>query len=153
MMLSVLEMYFQEIKVTDADEDEEDNLDAAITRINSEDDRDKMNENLWNSALLLLEQISTNKSTDLVGAIEGLLKSIRGSQNAKQQARLSLVSGNDHVEEQEFEMCESSFLTLSQIGLPVTKRLVSFLLREIVALSCLDKPTVGCCVSWWSSRG
>ena len=101
MMLSVLDMYFQEIeknkKVTDADEDEEDNSDATITRINSDEDRDEMHENLCTSALLLLEQISTDKSTDPVGAIEGLLKSIRVSQNAKQQARLSLVSGNNHV--------------------------------------------------------
>jgi hypothetical protein len=123
MMLSVLDMYFQEIeknkKVTDADEDEEDNSDATITRINSEDDRDEM-DNLRTSALLLLEQISTDKSTDPVGAIEGLLKSIRVSQNLKQQARLSLVSGNNHVEEQEFETRESSSPTLSQLGFPVT---------------------------------
>ncbi len=84
MMLSVMDMYFQEIeknkKVTDADEDdEEDNhSDATITRINSEEDRDEMHENLRTSALLLLEQIATDKSTDPVGAIEGLLKSIMG---------------------------------------------------------------------------
>jgi hypothetical protein len=72
-----------------------------------------MYENLRTSALLLLEQISTDKSTDPVGVIEGLLKSIRVSQNAKQQARLSLVSGNNHVEEQEFVTCKSSFPTLS----------------------------------------
>ena len=141
-MLSVLDMYFQEIEknkeVTDADEDEEDNdSDATITRINSEEDRDEMHENLRTSALLLLEQIATDKITDPVGAIEGLLKSIRVSQNTRQQARLSLVSGNNHVEEQEFETRESSFPILSQIGLPMTKRLVSSLLREIVALSCL----------------
>jgi hypothetical protein len=59
-----------------------------------------MHENLRTSALLLPQQISTDKSTDPVGAIEGLLKSIRVSQNAKQQAILSLVSGNNHVEEQ-----------------------------------------------------
>jgi hypothetical protein len=144
MMLSVMDMYFfQEIeknkKVTDADEDdEEDNdSDAIITRMKSDEDQDEMHENLRTSILLLLEQISTHKSTDPVGAIEGLFKSIRVSQNAKQQARLSLVPGNNHVEEQEFETCESSFPTLSQIGFPITKRLVSSLLRDIVVLSCL----------------
>jgi hypothetical protein len=143
MMLSVMDVYFQDIvnnkKVTDADEDdEEDNdSDATITRINSDEDKDEMHENLRTSALLLLEQISADKSTDPVGAIEGLLKSIRVSQNAKQQARLSLVSGINHVEEQEIETRKSSFPTLSQIGFPVTKRLVSSLMREIVALSCL----------------
>jgi hypothetical protein len=144
MMLSLMDIYFQEIeknkKVTDADEDdEEDNdSDATTTRINSDEDQDEMHENLRTSALLLLEQISTDKRTDPVGAIvEGLLKSIRVSQNAKQQARLSLVSGNNHMEEQEFETRESSFPTLSQIGFPVTKRLVSSLLHKIVALSCL----------------
>jgi hypothetical protein len=49
MMLSVLEMYFQEEikknKVTDADEDEDNNLDATITRINSEDNRDEKHKN------------------------------------------------------------------------------------------------------------
>ncbi len=77
MILSVLNMYFQEIekKVTDADEDEEDNdLEATIYRTNSDKDPDEMQENLWTSALLLLEQILTDKSTDPVGAIEGLLK-------------------------------------------------------------------------------
>ena len=143
MMLSVMDMYFQEIeknkKVTDADEDDEEDShsDATITRINSDEDRDEMHENLRTSALLLLEQISTDNSTDPVGAIEGLLKSIRVSQNVKQQARLSLVSGNNHVEEQEFVTGGSSFPILSQIGFPIIKRLVSSLLREIVALSCL----------------
>ncbi len=145
MMLSVLDMYYEQIetnsKVTYDDEDEGDNLDATIiNRINTEDVQDNMmHENLRTSALLLLKQIATDKSTDPVGAIEGLLRTIRVSQNAKQQARLSLVAGNDRVEEQEFDTRESSFPTLSQIGLPVTKRLVlSFLLREIVlALSCL----------------
>jgi hypothetical protein len=102
MMLSVLEMYFQEIKkkkVTDADEDGGDS-DATITRIN-----------LRTSALLLLlEHILSDKSTDPVGAIEGLLKLIRVSHNAKQQARLALVSGNNHVEEQEFENASHPFL-------------------------------------------
>ncbi len=61
------------------------------------------------------------------------------SQNAKQKARLSLVSGveNNHIDEQEFETRESSFPTLSKLGVPITKRLVSYLLREVVALSCL----------------
>jgi hypothetical protein len=87
MMLSVLEMYFQEIEkneLTDADEDEEDNSNATITRIKYEDGRDEMHKNLRTSALPLFEQISTDKSTDPVGAMEGLLKLIRVSQNAKQ---------------------------------------------------------------------
>jgi hypothetical protein len=97
-----------------------------------------MHKNLCSLALLLLEHIAMNKSTDpVVGAIEGLLKTIRISQNDKQQARLSLVSGNNHVEEQAFETNESWSPTLSQIGLSVTKSLMSSLLREIVALSCL----------------
>jgi hypothetical protein len=64
-------------------------------------------------------------------------KTIRVSQNAKQKARLSLVSGvdNNHIDEQEFETREPSFPTLSKFGVPITKRLVSYLLREVVALS------------------
>jgi hypothetical protein len=87
-----------------------------------------MHENLCMLALVLLDQLSMDTHTGPVRAIEGLLKAIRVSQNAKQQGRLSLVS-----EEQEFETCESSFPTLSQIGLPITKHLVSYLLRGIVA--------------------
>ena len=163
MMLSVLDMYFEEIEknkqltTDDAVEDEDDNSDATPTsitrRVNSEDDGvNEMHENLRTSPLLLLEQISTDKSTDPVGDIEGLLKSIRESKNAKQQARLSLVSGNQHhAEEQVFETRESSSPTLSQIGIPVTKRLVSSLLREIVALSCLYPDC--CLLSYQTHRG
>jgi hypothetical protein len=139
MMLSLLDMYFQGIenKEKDAYEDMEDNdLDATITRTNSDKDPDEMHKKLCTSALLLLAQIAMDKCTDPVGAMEGLLKWIRVSQNARQQVRLSLLSGNNHMEEQEFEMRQSSFPILLQIGLPVTKRLVSSLLREIVALSC-----------------
>jgi hypothetical protein len=56
MMLSVMDMYFQEIekdkKVKDADEDdkEDNDLDATITRINSDEDGDEMHENLCTSA-------------------------------------------------------------------------------------------------------
>ncbi len=64
------------------------------------------------------------------------MKTVRVTQNAKQKARLSLVSGV-HMEEEEFQTRESSFPIMSLLGLPVTKRLVSSLLREIVALSCL----------------
>jgi hypothetical protein len=87
-----------------------------------------MHKNLCILALVLLDQLLTATLTGPVRAIAGLLKAIRVSQNAKQQGRLSFVS-----EEQEFESCESSFPTLSQIGLPITKQLVSYLLREIVA--------------------
>ena len=61
------------------------------------------------------------------------------SQNVKQKAKLSLVLGleNNHIGEQEFETHELSFPTLSKLGVPITKRLVSYLLREVVALSCL----------------
>jgi hypothetical protein len=156
MMLSVMDMYFQEIeknkKVTDADEDdEEDNhLDATITRINSDEDQDEMHENLCTSALLLLEQISTDKSTDPVGAIEGLLKSIRVSQNAKQQARLSLVSSNNHVEEQEFVTPESSFPTPSQSVWcrPCCVRLLHCHVCIQIVVYCRIKLTVGRRVSW-----
>jgi hypothetical protein len=69
MMLSVLDMYYQEIKknkVKDDNEDVEDNLDATITRINnSEDDcGNKMHGNLRASVLLLLKQIPTDESTN-----------------------------------------------------------------------------------------
>jgi hypothetical protein len=50
-----------------------------------------------------------------------------------------LVSGveNNHIDEQEFEIRESSFPTLSKIGVPITKRLMSYLLRKVVVFSCL----------------
>jgi hypothetical protein len=71
MILSMLDMYFQEIeknKVTDADKHGEDNSDnnsdATITRINSEDDLNKMRKNLRTSALLLLEQILTDNKLE-----------------------------------------------------------------------------------------
>jgi hypothetical protein len=117
-MLSVLNIYNQEIeknKQVYADEGEEGNLDATMNRINNGDDRDKeMHKTLRTSALVLLEQNFTDKSTDPVGAIEGLLKTIRVSQNAQQQARLSLVSGveNNHMENEDFETRESSFQNL-----------------------------------------
>ncbi len=146
MILSLLDVYNEEIeknKQTDA-EDEQDDLDATTNRINSADDddqdKDSIEENLRTSALVLLQQISKAEITDPVQAIEGLLKTIRVAQYAKQMARLSLVSeveSNNHTEEQEFETRESSFPTLSKIGVPITKRLVSYLLREVVALSCL----------------
>jgi hypothetical protein len=117
MMLAVLDIYNQDIeknKETDEDEDE-DNLDSTMNRVNNGNDRDQeMDENLRNLALVLLEQILKDKSTDPVEGIEGLLKTIRASQNAKQKARLSLVLGveNNHMEEEECEARESSFPTL-----------------------------------------
>ena len=118
-------------------DDDRDNLDDSMNRrTNNGNDRDETDENLRNSALVLLKQISKDESTDPVEAIEGLLKTVRATQNAKQKARLSLVSGV-HMEEEEFQTRESSFPIMSLLGLPVTKRLVSSLLREIVALSCL----------------
>ncbi len=144
MILSLLDVYNEEIeknKQTDA-EDEQDDLDATTNRINSADDddqdKDSIEENLRTSALVLLQQISKAEITDPVQAIEGLLKTIRVAQYAKQMARLSLVSeveSNNHTEEQEFETRESSFPTLSKIGVPITKRFVSYLLREVVSLS------------------
>jgi hypothetical protein len=145
MMLSLLSVYNEEIeknKLTDA-ENEQDDLDATTDRINrADDDRDKdsIDENLRTLAAILLQQISMDQITEPVRAIEGLLKTIRVSQNAKQKGRLSLVLGvveNNHIDKQEFETCESSFPTLSQLGVPITKRLMSYLLREVVALSCL----------------
>jgi hypothetical protein len=90
-------------------------------------------------ALVLLQQLSKDQITNPVQAIEGLLKTIRVSQNAKEKARLALVLGveNNHIDEQEFKTRESSFATLSKLGAPITKRLVSYLLRKVVALSCL----------------
>ena len=137
MMVAVLDIYNQEMeKNMQADEEEdEDNLDRTLHSSAGGDDGEKeMDENLRNLALALLEQISKDESTDPVECIVGLLKTIRASQNAKQKARLSLVSDDNMEEhqEEEFETRESSFPSLSQIGLPVTKRLVSSLLREIV---------------------
>ena len=43
----------------------------------------------------------------------------------------------NHLEEEEYDIRESSCPILSMVGLPVTKRLVSSLLQEIVALSSL----------------
>jgi hypothetical protein len=139
MMLAVLNLYQEESERNkQQDDDENDNLDGS----KKGNDRDEMDENLRTSALLILEQISSkDKSTDPVEAIEGLLKTIRAAQDAKQKVRLSLVLGggaeSNHLEEVEYEIRESSFPILSMVGLPVTKRLVSSLLREIVALSSL----------------
>ena len=139
MILAVLNLYNQEIEMNKQTDEEggDDTLSEVVAKVNEKDDLD---ENLRNSALSILEQISNkqDESIDPVEAIEGLLKTIRASQNAKQKARLSLVLGeveNDRMEEEEFETRESSFPVLALIGLPVTKRLVSSLLREIVALS------------------
>jgi hypothetical protein len=67
------------------------------------------------------------------------LKTVRASQNAKQNARLSLVSGveNNHMEEEEFQTLESLFPILLLVGLPVTKHLMLSMLRAIVTLLCL----------------
>jgi hypothetical protein len=136
IILDVLQLYYQDIKQNKQPEpeDDKDNME-----VNKDNDRDEMDENLRNSALVLLEQISNkDKSTDPVEAIEGLLKTIRASQDAKQKVRLSLVLGGvNHLEEEEYDIRESSFPILSMVALPVTKRLVSSLLREIVALSSL----------------
>jgi hypothetical protein len=139
MMLAVLSLHNEEIEKNKQpdDDDEDDNLEG-----NKGKDLEDLDENLRNSALVLLEQISKkDTSIDPVEAIEALMKTIRESQNAKQKVRLSLVLGggeeDDGMEEEEFETRQSSFPVLSLVGLPVTKRLVSSLLREIVALSFL----------------
>jgi hypothetical protein len=104
MMLSLLGVYSDKIeKNKQTDADEQDDLDATTDRINSsDDDRDKdrsIDENLCTSAHVLLQQISKDQITHPVQAIEGLLKTIRVSQNVKQKARLSLVLGvdNNHI--------------------------------------------------------
>jgi hypothetical protein len=137
MMLAVLDLYHQDIvknKQADDDDDKNNNLE-----VNKGNDRDKMDKNLCNLAPVILEQISNeDKSTDPVEAIEGLLKTIRASQDAKQKVRLSLVLGGvkkNHLEEEGYEIRKSSFPILLMVGLPVTKPLVSSLLREIVVLS------------------
>ena len=136
MTLAVLDLYHQDIEKNKKQADDDtDNLE-----VSKGTDRDEMDKNLRNSALVLLEQISNkDKSTDPVEAIEGLLKTIRASQHAKQKVRLSLVLGGveNHLEEEEYDIRESSCPILSMAGLLVTKRLVSSLLREIVALSSL----------------
>jgi hypothetical protein len=68
-------------EITKRTQGQQDNLDATMNRINNGDDGDKeMDENLAEylrtSAMLLLEQILMDKSTDPVGAIEGLLNGI-----------------------------------------------------------------------------
>jgi hypothetical protein len=140
MMLAVLQLYYQDLEQNKQPEPEDDN--DNFLEVNKGNDRDEMDENLRNSALVILEQISNkDESTDPVEAIEGLLKTIRASQDAKQKVRLSLVLGgvenNPLVEEEEYDIRESSFPILSMVALPVTKHLVSSLLREIVALSSL----------------
>jgi hypothetical protein len=140
MMLSLLGVYNKEIeknKQTYAN-NEQDDIDATTDRINSADDdqdKDSIDKNLCTLALVLLQQISKDQITNPVQA-EDLLKIIRVSQNAKQKARLALVLGveNNHINQQEFETPESSFPTLSKLGVPITKRLVSYLLREVIAL-------------------
>jgi hypothetical protein len=109
MMLSLRGVCNKEIeknKQTDAN-NERDGLDATTDRINiADDDRDKdsIDENLCTLALILLQQISKDQITNPVQAIEGLLKTFRVSQNAKQKARLSLVLGveNNHIHKPEF---------------------------------------------------
>jgi hypothetical protein len=139
MMLAVLQLYYQDVEKNEQIEDEDGNNNLEVNKGGK--DRDEMDENLRNSALVILEQISNkDESADPVEAIEGLLKTIRASQDAKQKVRLSLVLGGvetNHLEEEEYDIRESSFPILSMVALPVTKRLVSSLLREIVALSSL----------------
>jgi hypothetical protein len=65
-------------KQPDDDEDNE-NLDENMNRANNGNDRDETDENLRNSALVLVEEISMDESTDSVEVIEGLLKMIRGA--------------------------------------------------------------------------
>ena len=78
MMLSMLDIYNQEIKKnkqTHADEDEQDNLNATMNRIKYGDHQDKeMRENPCTLALHLLDQNLIDTSTAPVRAIEGLLK-------------------------------------------------------------------------------
>ena len=112
MIRDVLHLYNQEMEKNKQPDDDEDNdyLDESMDRANNgTNDRNETDENLRNSALVLLEQISKDESTDPVVAIEGLLKTIRAAQNAKQKARLSLVSGaaNNFMEEEEFQTRES----------------------------------------------
>ncbi len=139
MMLAVLQLYYEDVEKNEQIADKDGNNNLEVNKGGK--DRDEMDENLRNSALVILEQISNkDESADPVEAIEGLLKTIRASQDAKQKVRLSLVLGgveNTHLEEEEYDIRESSFPILSMVALPVTKRLVSSLLREIVALSSL----------------
>jgi hypothetical protein len=135
MMLSLLDVYNEEIEKTKQQDAEEgkDDLDASSDRTNHEDEQEDMDTNVRASALVLLQQISKDEITDPVKALEDLLKTSRGLENSKQRARLSMVSGfeNNQMEEEEFETSESSFPTLSKIGVPITKSLVSYLLREV----------------------
>jgi hypothetical protein len=140
MVLAVLHLYNQDIERTkEQDDDDKDNDNLEVNKeVNDQDEMDQ--ENFRTSAMVILEQISNkDESTDPVEAIEGLLKTIRAVQDAKQKVRLSLVLGGaENLEEDEYEIRHSSFPILSMVGLPVTKRLVSSLLREIVALSSLN---------------
>jgi hypothetical protein len=69
MMLSLLDVYNEESeknKQTYA-QDEQDNLDVTMNRINSAEDNDRnkdIDENLRTSALVLLQQISKDQITD-----------------------------------------------------------------------------------------
>jgi uncharacterized protein (DUF2267 family) len=69
MMLPLLDVYNEESeknKQTYA-QDEQDNLDATMNRINSAEDNDRnkdIDENLRTSALVLLQQISKDQITD-----------------------------------------------------------------------------------------
>jgi hypothetical protein len=92
MMLAALHLYHQDIeknKQPDDDVNENGNLE-----VNKGNDRDEMDGNVRNSALVILEQIlNKDKSADPVEAIKVLLKTIRASQDAEQKVRLALVLG------------------------------------------------------------
>jgi hypothetical protein len=71
MMVAVLDIYNQEMeKNMQADKDEdEDNLDRTLHSSAGDDGEKEMDENLRNSALALLEQISKDESTDQLNAL------------------------------------------------------------------------------------
>jgi hypothetical protein len=102
-------------------------------------DDEESTANLQTLAKTLLETIENNDTvSSSIKAIERLMSSIRVSQDEEQKARLrQLIEGNEEcvVDDEVLEIASSSYPLLTSLLVPVSKRLISTLLREIVGLS------------------
>ena len=140
MMMSVVGMFVNEQKSLQEEGKRMEAKNRGPTIITAQVDEEST-ANLRTLAVTLLERIEKNDSTaSSISAIESLMASMRVSQEEKQKARLrQLVEGNefvgvDHMDEA-LEFASSSYPLLSSLLVPVSKRLINTLLREIVGLS------------------
>jgi hypothetical protein len=140
MMMSVVGMFVNEQKSLQEECKRMEAKNRGPTIITAQVDEEG-NANLRTLAVTLLETIGKNDSAaSSISAIESLMASIRVSQDEKQKVRLrQLVEGNEHpcVDHmgEALEIASSSYPLLSSFLVPVSKRLINTLLREIVGLS------------------